>query len=29
MKTTWIIVAESARARIFTVSEIGGNFFGA
>ncbi len=24
MKTTWIIVAESARARIFTVSEIGG-----
>ena len=26
MKSTWIIVAESARARIFTVSEIGGKF---
>ena len=26
MKSTWIIVAESARARIFTVSGIGGKF---
>ncbi len=24
MKSTWIVVAESARARIFTMSEIGG-----